>query len=181
MPPPDPVPDRGPPPTGAAAFEALFHAYYAPLSEFVYRYVRSREIAHELVQDLFLRIWELSETPGGPEITPAYLYRAARNRALKHLRHERVASRWLARSVGRIPSAPPADRELEGHEVAEAVDRAIAELPERCRLVFTMSRQRELGYGEIAEVLGISVKTVEAQMTKALKVLRRKLGPWMAG
>jgi RNA polymerase sigma-70 factor (ECF subfamily) len=170
---------------GPPALEAAFHAYYAPLCEFVYRYVQTREIAHDLVQDLFLRLWELTEAPNPPTLSAAYLYCAARNRALKYLRHERVVTRWQAWATEQgqgdasTAVAAAADAEFEGRELAAAVDQAIAELPERCRLVFTLSRQQDLPNAEIAAVLGISVKTVEAQMSKALKTLRRKLALYL--
>ena len=161
-------------------FETLFRAHYAPLCDFVYGYVRSREAAQELIQDLFLRLWELRETSDTAPLTTAYLYTAARNRALRYLRHQRVVARWeerAAREAG-VPEGR-VDEDLHCREVAEAVQGAIDELPERCRLIFTMSRHQELTYGEIAEVLGISVKTVETQMWRALKSLRAKLAPYL--
>ena len=90
--------DTGPAPE-PASFEATFRAHCAGLCEFVYAYVRSREIAQELVQDLFLRLWELQGTPTAPPLTKPYLYTAARNRALRYLRHHRVEARWEARTA----------------------------------------------------------------------------------
>ncbi len=171
--------DTGPAPE-PASFEATFRAHCAGLCEFVYAYVRSCEIAQELVQDLFLRLWELQGTATAPPLTKAYLYAAARNRALRYLRHHRVEARWEARAAGEAEEgAPGADEELRYGEVAEAAARAIESLPERCRLVFTLSRQQHLTYAEIAQTLDISVSTVETQMWRALKILRAKLAPYL--
>src|SRR5438046_10333134 len=98
--------DIGPAPE-PASFEATFREHCAGLCEFVYAYVRSREIAQELVQDLFLRLWELQGTPTEPPLTKASLYAAARNRALRYLRHHRVEARWQARAERKTEQAPP--------------------------------------------------------------------------
>ena len=178
MAPSEPEPSASHHPGGASALEQAFHAYSAPLCEFVYRYVGSRETAHELVQELFLRVWDLLDSPNPPTLSAPYLFRAARNQALKYLRHERVVLRWRQRAAHEPePTAASTDADVHHREVADAVDRAIAELPERCRLVFTLSRERDLGNAEIADLLGISVKTVETQMSRAIKTLRRKLAP----
>lgn len=161
-----------------ATFEAVFRAHYAPLCDYVYSYVRSRAVAQELVQDLFLRLWERAPGPAGT-LAASYLYAAARNRALGHLRRERVAAAWASDPALATPAAPAADEPLHEHELREAVDRAVAELPERCRLVFTLSRYRRLSNAEIARTMAISVNTVEQQMWRALKTLRVKLAPYI--
>ena len=95
-------------------------------------------------------------------------------------RHHRVEARWEARAaVEADEAAPGADEELRYGEVAKAAARAIESLPERCRLVFTLSRQQHLTYAEIAQTLDISVSTVETQMWRALKILRAKLAPYL--
>jgi RNA polymerase sigma-70 factor (ECF subfamily) len=162
-----------------AEFEALFRAHYGPLCDFVHGYVRSREVARELVQDLFLRLWQRAETPA-TGLAAAYLYTAARNRTLRHLRRQRVADRWLERAAPEsyTPAAITAEAVHE-HELCEALERAVTELPERCRLVFTMSRHQHLSNADIARALGISVNTVEQQMWRALKALRAKLAPYL--
>ena len=162
-----------------AAFEAIFRAHYPPLCDYVYGYVRSRAVAQELVQDLFLRLWERALTPAGTLAT-SYLYTAARNRAVGHLRRERVAAAW-AKSPSSVARAAPAgaDEPLREHEVRDALERAVADLPERCRLIFTLSRYRSLSNAEIARMLCISVNTVEQQMWRALKTLRAKLAPYL--
>jgi len=162
-----------------AAFEAVFRTHYAPLCDFVYGYVRSRAVAQELVQDLFLRLWERAPTPA-VTLATSYLYAAARNRAVGHLRRERVAAAWANDPASVTQAAPAAaDEPLREHELREAIDRAVAALPERCRLVFTLSRYRRLSNADIARMLCISVNTVEQQMWRALKTLRVKLAPYL--
>jgi RNA polymerase sigma-70 factor (ECF subfamily) len=162
-----------------AEFEALFRTHYAPLCDFVCGYVRSRAVAEELVQDLFLRLWERSESPA-TTLAAAYLYTAARNRAVGYLRRERVATAWAESPAATAALPPSADEQLREHDLQAAIERAVADLPERCRLVFTLSRYRSLSNAEIAQALGISVNTVEQQMWRALKTLRDKLAPYVA-
>ncbi len=174
--------DRDDAPTGcdAASIEALFRAHYSRLCDFVNCYVRSPETASDLVQDLFVHLWERCDAGDVPLLTTAYLYTAARNRALKHLRHRRVVARWAERVASApLPTGPQADERLRTREMAEASSRAIDALPDRCRQIFLLSREKYLSYAEIAEVLGISVETVETQMWRALKSLRKSLAPYL--
>lgn len=174
--------ERDDAPTGcdAASIEALFRAHYSRLCDFVNCYVRSPETASDLVQDLFVHLWERCDAGDVPLLTTAYLYTAARNRALKHLRHRRVVARWAERVASApLPTGPQADERLRTCEMAEAIRRAIDALPDRCRQIFLLSREKYLSYAEIAEVLGISVKTVETQMWRALKSLRKSLAPYL--
>lgn len=158
-------------------FSALFRAMYPELCNFVVQYVTSRAIAEELVQDLFLRLWERGEQdPGALPTGRTYLYRAARNRALDHLKHERVVER-TARTCP-LPDdlfAPPADAELGAPKLAAAIDAAIQELPPRTRRVFVLTKGNGLTYAQVAEVMEISVKTVEGQMSRAFRILRSQL------
>lgn len=165
-----------------ADFEALFRAEYDGLCDFAERYVRTSAIAEELVQGVFLRVWERRAVLPPNAVTRAYLYAATRNAALQHGRHEQVDRRWreaggaagLAESTA---DAADAGVDLDGLEAA--IERAIAALPERRRLIFTLSRHQGLRYAEIAEMLGISVGTVEVQMNRALKALRVQLAPYL--
>jgi RNA polymerase sigma-70 factor (ECF subfamily) len=163
-----------------AAFDALFRAHHAGMCSVVHQMVRSRPVAEELVQDVFVRIWDRPDRGTSSEVTRAYLYTAARNAALSHLRRERMHATWMARESIASHDAASACDELEYEELATAVQSAIERLPSRTRLVFTMHRQQELTYAEIAEVLGLSVKTVEAQMGRALRLLRASLGSFVA-
>lgn len=153
-----------------AAFERLFRAFAPGLCAFVARYVDSRAIAEEVVQDLFLAIWQRRADLVVEQSVATYLFTAARNRAVNHLRHEHVARRWESSIVGRIES-PDGCGEAELLEMLHLQD-GIERLPARCRLIFMLSRQQGMTYAQIAESLDLSVKTVEAQMGRALRALR---------
>lgn len=147
---------------------------------FAARYVRSQAAGEEIVQDLFLKLWVGRDQLPEVDSAKAYLYRAARNAALNHLRRERMERQW-AESSAREESTfvAPAPDGAEEEELAAAVRAAIDALPKRCRLIFTMSRDDHLTYAEIAETLGLSLKTVETQMGRALKALRTALASHM--
>ena len=163
-----------------AAFETLFRAHYAGLVGLADSIVRDRGAAEELAQDVMLELWRRRETLAIETTVKAYLFRAARNRALNWVRHQRTAERLTPPPDERGPF-PPADVELLEGEIQQALREAVSTLPERCRQVFELSRVHGLTYPEIAQSMEISVKTVEAQMGKALRVLRERLGPFLHG
>ncbi|MBX6365938.1 MAG: RNA polymerase sigma-70 factor [Gemmatimonadetes bacterium] len=163
-----------------SALEEVFRAYHGRLCAFVRHQVGSMETAEELVQDVFLRVWEGRARLDANGSLRSLLYRSARNAALNHLKHRAVEERWRrAASLDVDPARGTAEDAVREHELAAAIDRTIAALPERCRLIFLMSRQQGLGYAEIAEILGLSVKTVETQMGRALKALRAGLAAFL--
>lgn len=161
-----------------SAFDVIFRAHYAALVGLAERMVREREAAEEVVQDVFVEVWRRRETLAIEETMRAYLYRATRNRALNRIRHEQVRQK-NQHKVEADASVEPALRRVEEREIDQAVREAVSNLPDRCREVFELSRGSGLKYAEIAEVMGISVKTVEAQMGKALRVLREQLASWL--
>ncbi len=165
----------------AAAFEALFRAHYAGLCGFVYRFVRSRESAEELVQDLFAALWRQRHQLEVRSSVKAYLYRGARNRALNWLEHEGLARSWVERETpAGEPAAPHAqlpDAQLESLERRTHLERALDTLPVRCRATLRLRYVEQLSHAEIAEVMGISLKGVENQLARGLKALRRTIPP----
>lgn len=163
----------------STAFDAIFRANYALLVRVAESMLQERATAEEIAQDVMLELWRRREQLDVTESVRGYMLQATRNRALNHLRHraiERRSEPHLAESAARVPLADAATRE---GEIEAAIRAAVAELPERCRAVFELSRIDGLKYAEIAERLGISVKTVEVQMGKALRVLRVRLVPWL--
>lgn len=160
------------------AFKALFRTYSKPLCAFAEQYTKSPEIAEELVQDLFFKIWR-DRADWSPTVSvKSYLYGAARNLALDYLKHERVVDAWKQESFsdGRSTLRSP-DEHFHREQLRQAVQEAIEDLPERRRQVFTLSRRHSLTYKEIATVLDISVKTVETHMRRAFRFLRERLAP----
>ncbi len=168
-------------PQSSHSWESAFQAHYVELCEYVLRFVGSAEAAQDLVQDLFLRLWDSRGPRDASRLTRPYLYVAARNRALKYLRHRRVVAAWIARAASEEipPSDTPEDLCLRG-ELDEAVQQAIAELPARCRAIFVLRRREQLSYREIATRLGISLGTVKSQMWRATLRLRARLAPYLA-
>jgi RNA polymerase sigma-70 factor, ECF subfamily len=161
------------------ALEEIFRTYYPGLVGFVRRYVKTTEIAEELVQDLFLKIWSRRGSLGAIDSVKTYLFRAARNTALNHLRRRKLEHEWVEKEQGEVSEKQgmegSGDETVEESELAAAVRAAVDRLPPRCREVFMLSRDGGLTYGEIAKSLGISIKTVETQMGRALKALRENL------
>jgi len=159
----------------------LFHAYYAPLCDFVQSFVHSPDLAEELVQTVFLRIWEHRHTWEPRVGVRAYLFAACRNQALGVLKHERVIARVAQRAMREgiplgiaVTQVGPED-ELHASELADALREAVDRLPERRRLVVILRWQHQMSYAEIAQVLGISVKTVEVQLGRAFAFFRAQL------
>ncbi len=163
-----------------SALEEAFRAYYARLCFFVRQQVGSMETAEELVQDVFLRVWQRRTRLDPEGSLRALLYRAAHNAALNHLKHRAIERRWAsAVQAAPEPLALEAEAGVRERELSGAIKEAVAALPERCRQIFLMSRQQGLSYAEIADVLGLSVKTVETQMGRALKALRAALSGFL--
>jgi RNA polymerase sigma-70 factor (ECF subfamily) len=158
------------------AFEEMFYAYYPRLCGFAERYVDSTDIARGVVQDVFLKIWERRTEwilLGG--LKP-YLYQAVRNQALNYIeRRDRIVEMHDQQS--REVRATDSQEELYGKELAGAIWDAIDELPRRRRMAFVLHRQHGLSYEQVGQVMGITAKTVENQIGRALKYLRKAVAP----
>lgn len=150
----------------------IFERYYPIVRLSVLRLVNDPGVAEDLTQDLFLHLWSNRERMVITSSLDAYLRKAATNRALNYLRDKRRFEE-LEPDDDQVLSADPSELlNLEGLELQTAIDQAIDALPERCRLVFVLSRFEDMKYAEIAEELEISIKTVENQMSRALRNLR---------
>lgn len=162
-----------------AAFDQLFRSWYEAVVRSANRILHDPGVAEELAQDVFLELWRRrAQLPEGSSV-PGYLMQSVRNRALNHLRHLKVRQKTQLFVEALNEPADHADEEAEAGELGEAIAEAIATLPPRTREVFLMSRERNLKYAEIAELLGISVKAVEANMSRALRQLRDRLAPFL--
>ena len=162
-----------------SAFDAIFRANYALLVRVAESMLRERASAEEIAQDVMLELWRRREALDVTDSVRGYLLQATRNRALNHLRHRAIEKRSEPQLIEGAATSRPTDAAAREGEIEVALQAAIAELPDRCRQVFELSRVEGLKYAEIATRLGISVKTVEVQMGKALRVLRERLRPWM--
>jgi RNA polymerase sigma-70 factor (ECF subfamily) len=161
------------------AYDAVFREWYPVLVRVAGAILHEVDAAEEVAQDVMHELWRRAHVLDAGMTLRAYLLRSVRNRALNHVRHQRVRRETRGDVEALYQEPVRADQPVVAGELAEAVRRAVAELPPRCRAVFELSRVDGLRYAEIAETLGISEKTVEAQMGKALRVLRERLAPWL--
>ncbi len=163
-----------------AAFEKLFRLFYERLSRYAAQMLDSPESAEEVVQDVFVTVWENRAKLELQVGIKPYLYRSVHNRCLNNIRHLQVRAQHKT-VVMSMPSAELSEGtpQLETKELQQRINRALEKLPEECRKVFRLSRYEELSYREIADFLEISVKTVENQMGKALKIMRRELSDYL--
>jgi RNA polymerase sigma-70 factor, ECF subfamily len=166
------------------AFEAIFRAYYARLCVFAEGYVRSSDEAEDLVEEVFVRTWADRESCRGCNSLRAYLFVAVRNRAYKLLRHRRVVDRLANRAAvgGPVPgmsrTQTSPEEDAAASELAWAVQQAVSSLPARSRQAYLLHRESGMSYAEIAEVMQVSVKTVENHLARAVRALRDSLAHW---
>lgn len=156
-------------------FAAIYRTYFTNLCEFTYYITKDEEVAKELVQDTFLAVWDQRRTWSPYGTIRSYLYKAVKNRSLDFLKHQKVVRKW--EKVSQFTEAKSAEDEdlLSQQQLANAIDNEVERLPQKCKMIFIMSRQQGLTYGEIAEIQQISIKTVETQIGRALKKLRSSL------
>lgn len=161
------------------AFDALFRQHYPRLVAAAQSLLHDRDAAEEVAQEVMLELWRRREELVVESGLRGYLHRAVRNRALNRIRHERTVRQAEPLLAQEAVRPAPADREAREHEIDAALRRAMDAMPPRCREVFELSRVHRLRYAEIADTLEISIKTVEAQMGKALRIAREHLEPWL--
>ena len=155
------------------AFEYLFKTYFVPLCRFVRIYVKDNGVAEELALDVFTSVWEKRENLDIKLTLKSYLFQAARIKAMNYLRDN---DRFVAVSDWSLLERFEIDDSLELKELERLIAEAVCSLPDRCREIFLKSRTEHLSNKEIAERLDVSVKNVEAQITKALKLIKAYLG-----
>ncbi len=166
------------------AFDELFRTYYGPLCGFALLHLggvpAARVAAEDIVQDLFAQLWSRRTAWEVTTHVRAYLYTGVLNRARNH---HRTAGRAIV-ELGEVdvgvdcPAPDRSDAVVTANELAIAIRSAVAALPERAREIFLLNRHAELSYREIAVRLGVSVKTVEFHMGRALICLRDSLAAW---
>ncbi len=161
-------------------FETIFRTYYERLCNYANTILNDMDEAEEMVQGAFLTVWEKHDTLEIHTSVKSYLYRAVHNSCLNRVKHYKVRKTYGDSVKNQTELLhDDASQDLIGSELDAIVANAIDSLPDQCKLVFKLSRFENLTYAEIAEQLGISVKTVENHMVKALKVLREKLKDYL--
>jgi RNA polymerase sigma-70 factor (ECF subfamily) len=139
--------------------------------------VKSHDTAEEIVQEMFSSIWIKVESIEIRTSVKSYLFGAVRNACLNYLKHQKIERKYEEHELHK-PDFHDIDF-LELDELQDKIDEALKSLPDKCREIFEMSRFEEKKYKEIAENLGLSIKTVETQMSRALKVMRNSLGKYL--
>jgi len=165
-------------------FSEIYIAYYLKLLRFAIDFVVHKEDAENVVQDIFVGLWERKESLENIENTNAYLFKLTKNKCLDHLKHKISQEKYVANTqfsyeqefALKLQSLENFDVDVASEEKMEKIIKdAIDTLPGKCREIFLLNRYEGLKYKEISEHLGLSVNTVETQMGIALKKLREKL------
>lgn len=157
-------------------FEELFRTYFTPLMTFSRRILGDEDDAREVVQLVFIRLWEKRNELDLSTSLKSYLFRSVHNRSLNVIRDRK---KFSAEEVPEEAAEWDAEAGMEALELEERIRGAIENLPDRCGEIFKLNRFEGLRYSEIAVKLSLSVKTVENQMSKALKLLREQLGKYL--
>jgi RNA polymerase sigma-70 factor (ECF subfamily) len=168
-------------------FEQIFNMYYSPLVYFAKEYVIFEDQAREIVQEAFIKLWEKRQSLSPDSNIKAYLYVTTRNLCLNYLDHIRVGQKFkrmkeremLTYEINRIALHDPTAEYLITSELESRIEELIDELPERNQKVFRMHRFDNMKYSEIAQKLNISVKAVEAHISRAIKHLRNHLKDYL--
>lgn len=168
-------------------FESLFQDNYKNLVLYAKKFVQETEIARDLVQDVFIYLWDKRENLTIDKSLPSYLFRAVHNACINYLKRESIKESYIRtfllninNGVYSTTASDDAHELVVQKDLAERIELIIEGLPEQCRNIFRMSRFRGLRNKEIAEIYAISPRTVETQIYRALKVLKENLRPYMS-
>ena len=161
------------------AIDQLFRRYYAYLCKSIYRIIPDANLVEDLSQEVFYELWKKREKINIQISIKAYLRRAARNKALNYIRDQRLKFEDQEDFPETLTISTPSNEHLEKEELEKLIEETIDSLPQRCRIVFTLSRFENMTYTQIATELKISPKTVEHQISKALKLLRKAVDPYL--
>ena len=167
------------------SFRNIFNEYFKPLCHLSLHYLEDNDEANEVVQAAFVKLWEIRHELNADSNLRNFLFTLVKNNCLNILKrrqillkhHEKI--KWIEMHYQYESLASIGGDFLEYNELKEKIDISIQKLPEHCRIVFEMSRFDDLKNREIAEKLGVTQKTVEAHLTKALKILRNDLKEYL--
>ncbi|MEO1517201.1 MAG: RNA polymerase sigma-70 factor [Bacteroidota bacterium] len=158
------------------AIDLLFRQYYKFLCRVIYRLLPDTGTAEDLAQEVFFDLWRRKDRLNINSSLKAYLRRSAINKSLNYIRDQKMKFEEEGAHPEMRSRQLDGQQQLEASELEQRIHRAIEGLPERCRLIFMLSRFEDMSYREIATQLDISMKTVENQISKALKILQAAVG-----
>lgn len=160
-----------------ASFEALFHSYYEMLTRYAFTFINNSDEAEDIVQQVYINLWENRMKVQVHTSARSLLYKAVYNACLNRIKHLKIKTRYNSEALYTTEQSytHPTDQK----ELMNRLDEALKALPEQCRRIFEMSRFEQLKYHEIAEKLNLSIKTIENQMGKALKIMRMELKDYL--
>ena len=161
------------------AFEQVFKTHFKSLHAYACTILKDDIMAEEMVQNVFFKLWEKKEQITVQQSVNAYLYKAVYHECLNYIKHTKVRAAHKSYTLHHNSEAEQTGDRTTLRELEGKLDEALKKLPEQCRLVFQLSRFEELKYKEIADKLGISIKTVENQMGKALRIMRSELTEYL--
>jgi len=157
------------------AFEILFHKYYRYLCLYSAKIINEDSAAEEIVQDFFVKIWEKREQLNIETSLKNYLFRSVKNLCINYIQHNKTKIRHAKHVLSEVENNFSDDDNYPEIDLSVKIEESINSLPEKRKEIFRLSRQEGLKYHEIAQKLNISIKTVETQMSLAIKTLRDKL------
>jgi RNA polymerase sigma-70 factor (ECF subfamily) len=161
------------------ALRFFFDKYYHNLCNYVNLYVHDQQVAEDIVQEIFIYLWEKRESIRMNTSVKSYLFQASRNKFLNHIRDSKKHKEINEIVTSAIDTTfDPDDNQLIAGQLEDLIVSSIDQLPPRCREIYQLHRNGDLSYKEIAIRMNISVKTVENQMTIALKKLKEQLAPY---
>jgi len=160
-------------------FEVLFKQYYAPLVVYACKYVSDIDIAREIVQDFFVRLYEKRQSLSIDTSVKSYLYRSVYNCCINYFNQRNIQEKHLKSIDLERDDEENLEREINTVELQQQINKVINSLPAKCQRIFKMNRYEGLKNEEIAQLLNLSKRTVETQISKALKILRKRLSDYL--
>ncbi|MCH5599585.1 RNA polymerase sigma-70 factor [Niabella ginsengisoli] len=158
-------------------YKSVFDLHYEALYGYACSMLKAETYVDDILQNIFIKLWQSKEKIK-PETVKSYLYTSVRNECLNHIKHKGVQATY-AQTTMMAGSTSDHNNQTEQKELHEKIQYLVNQLPEKCAAVFYLCRQSGFSYKEVAEALDISVKTVENQMSKALKFLRSGLSEYL--
>ena len=159
-----------------AAFEELFRSYFTPLCSFSQKFVNDIDEAKDIVHNVFINLWNKRDEINMETSLKSYLFQGVQNRSLNYIRDNKKLVQFdTPQNEAELGKYLESKDHLESTEAERRINHALDDLPDKCKEIFLLNRFDGLKYREIADKLGISIKTVETQMSRALKTLRERL------